>query len=306
MSTFPDGLFQYGGQPVGALWASPWSTARFVDGENGNDNNSGLKPTEAFDTIQAAVTASTRGDVIYIRPQEYTIGSGFTRYLESVTTTIGGVGGASGVDMTNSDISIIGCANTNNPEYGVRWAWTTAAGYNLINPAPALHLENIGFYSEGTTTGGTMNLQNNGTTDTQRGCDGTTIYNCVIKGGLIKAGGGDGLSIQKCRFHAMYDGTYSGGIYAIGSGALNSRRLLILDNIFQTGNSVAGAQAYITVTTYTEVLIARNYFGECAVDAIIGTTSSGLIADNRFWGADEGACITLGSMIACNNLYDTN
>ena len=176
MSRFPDGVFQYGGQPLGSLWASPWSKVLFVDGENGSDGVDGRKPTAALKTIQKAVDLATRGDVIYIRPQHYTIGTGFSRYTESVTTTIGGAGGSSGVHMTNSDISIIGCANTINPEYGVRWSWVTAAGYNLINPAPALHLENIGFYSEGTTTGGTMNLQNNGAADTQRGCDGTTIY----------------------------------------------------------------------------------------------------------------------------------
>jgi len=65
----------------------------FVDGVSGSDNNTGKKPTEAKATIQAAVTLATRGDVIYVRPLAYKIGTGFNRYTEDIAVTLGGSGG---------------------------------------------------------------------------------------------------------------------------------------------------------------------------------------------------------------------
>jgi hypothetical protein len=296
-----DGLFEInnnlrltGSVLASALNASPWATPRFVDGVSGSDTYSGATPDKARATVQSAVTSSARGDIIYIRPLAATYTHGFDRYLESVT-----------VPLATEDLSLIGVTNSLNPEFGPKISWVTAGEYALTSNAPAMHVENLGFYNEG-TEGKSILLSHDATTYLERGGDGATFYNCTIKAGMLVSEGGDGLYIRRCRFHAMYDGTYSGGIYAVSDAGHNPRRLFILDNIFQGGNGTAGAQAYITVTAFTEVLIAANYFAECAVDAIIGSGCSGLIADNHFWGADEGACITLGSMIASNNHYDTN
>ena len=307
MSVFPDGLFQYGGQPVGSrLWASPWSKAYFVDGENGNDNNSGLKPTEALDTIQAAWNKVTRGDVIYIRPQEYTIGSGFTRYTEEVTTTIGGVGGAGGVDMTNADVSIIGCANSTNPEYGVRWKHATdSTGYCLVNVAPTLHVENIGFFAEGAA--GAIHLLSNGATDTQRGIDGTTFYNCVIKGAnMVVADGGDGLTIQNTRFHCKYDGTVAGVAYTCNVSP--GRRFTMRNCEFIEGNGTVASDQFITLTgVITEVVIRDCYFpqvptGNAYVVAAAGC--EGIMANCYFGTADLSTTGIEEGGLLCAAMYD--
>ena len=114
MSIAPDMLFHMGGVPVGgARFSSPWATHWFVDGTDGNDNNDGKTPGTAKATIQAAVTASTGGDVIYIRPQVYTLGTGFARYTEDITVAQAQTAG-SGTEA-NANKSIIGVTQRQYP-----------------------------------------------------------------------------------------------------------------------------------------------------------------------------------------------
>ena len=56
LSTFPDGLYQFGGSPVGpgSSVISAGGTWFWVDPANGNDNNSGTKPAEPLKTLAAA------------------------------------------------------------------------------------------------------------------------------------------------------------------------------------------------------------------------------------------------------------
>jgi len=85
MTTFGDQVFQFGGVPVGSSQIPFMRTTGktyFVDGKSGLDGNTGLKPSEAFATIAAAVTASNGNidwsaspwalsDVIVIAPGVY-------------------------------------------------------------------------------------------------------------------------------------------------------------------------------------------------------------------------------------------
>lgn len=277
-----------------ALNANPWASMRYVDGVDGSESYNGNSPDKSYAKIQTAVTASKRGDIIYIRPLRATYTHGFDRYLESVV-----------VPLATEDLTLIGVTPSLNPEFGPKMSWVTAGEYALTSHAPALHVENLGFYNEG-TEGKSVLLTHDATTYLKRGGDGATFYNCTFKGGMLVSEGGDGLFIKRSRFHAMYDGTYSGGIKAVSDLGHNPRRLFIIENIFQGGNGVAGAQAYITVTYFTEVLIAKNFFGECAVDAIIGSNAKGLIADNHFWGHDEAACMTLGGLVQVDSHFDAN
>ena len=71
MSVFPDGLFQYGGCPVGLdLFPALRKDAKvyFVDPASGSDSNSGLKPDNALDTVAAAYakTVSGQGDIVIL------------------------------------------------------------------------------------------------------------------------------------------------------------------------------------------------------------------------------------------------
>lgn len=65
MTTVSDGLYQYGGMPVGGVF-SP-GQAWFVRPTTGSDGYSGKKPDRAFATLAAALDAATadNGDVVY-------------------------------------------------------------------------------------------------------------------------------------------------------------------------------------------------------------------------------------------------
>jgi hypothetical protein len=293
LSTFPDGLFQYGGQPVGAIWASPWSTVRFVDGGDGNDNNSGLKPTEAKKTIQSAVTASGRSDVIYVRPKTYVVGTGMGRYSEDVTTA-----------LTQNDLSIIGTVNTTNPEFGVRWKPETATA--ITNIAPAFHLENLGFYAEDLKA---VSLLSNGVTDTQRGIDGTTLYNVCIKGGgMTVADGGTGLRLERVRFSPKYNGEVDNA-FTYTCNVAPGRMFTMKNCEFMDGNGTACDDQWISlVGVITEVIIRDCYFGQVPTGnayIVAAAGVEGLIA-NCYFAAANGSttAIEQGGMftVACNDV----
>jgi hypothetical protein len=277
-----------------ALNSSPWAKAWFVDGVSGSDAYEGTAPERSKVTIDAALQLMGRGDVLYIRPKTYTVGTGFARYTETGT-----------LDLLQSDVSIIGVTNSLNPEYGVRWA-KTSAGYCLDNYAPAMHVENIGFFAEGGT--GAVKLWCDGASNLMRGVDGTTFYNCVIKAGRILAlSGGDGLVFRECMFHAAPAGGATGGI-TFSCSATPGRRLRILDCIFQEGNAAAGATEYINIAgVASEVLIDRCRFGLIPTSGkfVLVTSSTGMISNCYFQSADVDLTdsLTLGGLIGVG-LYD--
>jgi hypothetical protein len=67
MTTFGDGVFQYGGTPVGAALDMPWAKHWFVDAKRGSNSNSGKSPTKPLLTMEAAFNKIASGDVIHVR-----------------------------------------------------------------------------------------------------------------------------------------------------------------------------------------------------------------------------------------------
>jgi hypothetical protein len=275
MTIFADMAFDLGGRPLGGgLFSSPWATHYFVDGVNGNDGFDGTAPSRSKATIQSAVTAASRGDVIYVRPQAASVSTGFDRYVESVT-----------VPLATSDLSIIGVTSSINPDFGPKMRYATT-GYCINNYAHALHIENMGFLRGGTSTG-CVNLENDGASNLKRGTDGTTIYNCTFKYGygIYAASGGDGLTIERCRFS---DCDYS--IY-ITCSANPGRRFRIANNFFLANNGSAVANAYITyLAPLTDTLIVGNYFDQKPTAGYYiysnAASNTGLIGNNFFAEAD--------------------
>ena len=80
MSTFPDGLFQYGGAPVGMPYfpaLKKGAKVFFVDPAIGSDTASGLTPTAALDTVEAAYNKTTdkAGDIVVLLGDGSTTGT---------------------------------------------------------------------------------------------------------------------------------------------------------------------------------------------------------------------------------------
>jgi len=282
LSTFPDGVFQYGGQPTGgAYFSSPWATHFFVDYDNGNDGFDGLKPTQAKKTVQSAITAAGRGDVIYVRPRTYTAdASDVNRYIETMT-----------VPYATADLSIIGVSNTNpgNANYGAKLQYTETSGTCLQVNAPACHLENLCIRAEGATNG--AYFCGLGTDDyaTYGGTCGPTVNNVVFRGGtysLNLSDGGYGGYIANCKFEG---GTGLDHAIRLNGNGSPMRRNVIRDCIFSGFNGAANDNAYIRVYSNTDLLIYRCTFEIKPTDTyyIQATgTNLGMIADCYFGEAD--------------------
>ena len=306
MTTFGDQVFEWGGSPVsGGRHTNPWGTHYFVDATNGADRNDGKTPTTAKATIQDAVDDSTadtlsRGDVIYINPQIYHTTQGFTRYTEDVTITAG----ATGTDMTNLNMSLIGVSGGGTGDFlGVRWTQATATA--LTNNAPALHLENIGWFSEGATYG--VNLVRSG--DTAHGTQGTSLYNCAFKGkGLYATGGGDGLTLDRCRFQCAYDGTVAQLNYDCSSNP--GRRFTVRNCEWLDGNGVVSSAQMIDVSApCTEILIRDCFFPQAPTGSVyidLAGANEGVIANCYFGTAnlDTDAHILQGTATIVVACYD--
>jgi hypothetical protein len=304
ITRFPHGVSSFGVPLVGSRFSNPWTTHYFVDGDSGSDGSVGTTPEDAFKTIQKAITISSAGDVIYIRPKTYTIGTGFARYSEDVSVTLGG-GGGSGVTATNANKSLIGVTQRTRPSdfLGVRWTFATAT--QLTVDAPALHIENIGFFSElGTYT---INLRNNGATWTQQGSAGFSIYNCEVKGeAKLYSDGGDGIQIVNCRFQSKYDGT-TGGIQLVGSSN-QVKRAVIQACEFIGGNSYNMATAPINTAAPCWDLIIRDCYFSVDTDTvymvIAGTSNTGMVANCYFGSADINALCT-GLVAGTSGVFGT-
>ena len=197
-----------------------WGTERFVDGIDGVTGRDARSAATAVDTVQAAITASSVGDKIWIRPKAYIVGTGMGRYDELLT-----------VALAKSDLTMIGARNYDNTEFGVR-LYNATASYVLTSAAPCLHLENLAFFAN-TLAYGSLLLQNNGGTLTQRN-DGCTIYNCNFKGGTTGKGvmiqGGQATRIEKCVFNHAAAGKLTIAVPSVSGYNQQIRDCTFLDN----------------------------------------------------------------------------
>jgi len=254
--------------------AMPWGTAWYVDGTNGDDTDTGLGPSNAKATIQSAVTAATGGDVIYIRPLTFDDDYGFNRYTEDVEVA----SGISSGTFVNAGMSLIGVTRpgATGDFLGVRWTHETATA--LTNNAPALALENIGFFSESATYG--VHLVHDGATGTKQGSQGTSFFNCAFKGkGVYTLSGGDGLTYDSCRFQCSYGGTVAEINHSCSANP--GRRLTIRNCEWLDGNGTASSGPMITIAPpCTEILIRDCHFPQ-------KPTSSGNVYISMA-GANEG------------------
>ena len=99
MTTAPDQLQQYGGVPVGINRLGEIFEAGniwFVDGTDGNASYTGKQPDYAFALPSEAVSAASKGGVIYVRPKPPDSVS-LTWYEDSIN-----------IPLTKSNLSIIG------------------------------------------------------------------------------------------------------------------------------------------------------------------------------------------------------
>ena len=307
-SNFRNGVASYGAPVVGGSgrFTGFWrGRVWYVDGTGGSDGNSGRHPNQAFQTLQAAVTAAGTDDTIFIRPQA--VG---TRYTENVVVPV----------TTHAGLSIIGTGNGkgNSVYQACSFRGVLAVDSPIIELRSSYaNVENIHFWSRAAQTHGFgLILRWN----TGSGLNiGSSIVNCSFSqdiddapaaGGVVQSAirmdSTEGQLVESCFFQDCRVGI------SVGSTVSAAYRIAIRNNIFK--GIASNIAADIMLTDVVGIDIHGNVFGHAVPSNAAGTmtkfifvaggaTVTGSVSAN-YQGENEvafGTNNTASSMIACGN-----
>jgi len=249
MSTFPDGLFQYGGQPVGGgRYEGMWGgTVYFVDYDNGGSGTVGHKPSDAGKYLDDAISAATHDSVIYVRPRSPELGAaGAGPYYGGdpgdITPKVAATNWT--IPYTQYGLSIIGTgkgggyagAQRTNLQGG-----TTAGSPVLTINAPYVTIENIGFKPGSSTTGLVLQTFYD---DTATQAFANTYYNVWFRN--VDAQAAYSLRIDAGSYDNVLGCYFTGhksGLQLFG-GSANSTRIVIRGCDFETLAGTATGEIY--------------------------------------------------------------
>lgn len=297
MSTFGDGVYQYGGAPVMsfpsmAMYAGLKKRIQFVDGDNGSDGNNGLAPDSAKKTIQAAVTASGKGGIVYVFPKAATdLAVDPNSYAETVI-----------IPYTHANLTICG-VGTGRTQGGLPQMKIATGSTAMIDVrAPGVTVMNM-CINGASSTGGGIRLSDNGTDPATT----ATSFGFSAFGNYFK----------NCKCHSTH-GSAGGAIYTV-AGSSAPWQVLIENNIFfkNTGGIVVASGS---ASQPQDWVIRNNVFSSSVktdvdVDIYIGTGGVlGLVIDGNVFATmdvptkasgDVGRYIFLGDSngIVSNNMF---
>lgn len=293
MSTVKDGLYQWGGAPVGAVshYAGLWAgRVFFVDGRNGSDGNNGMSPGRAFLTIQKALDSSTLDDTVYIRP--LALGSYYTESAIAPATSTG--------------LSIIGTGNGKGGSVYQACTWRNSS--NSVDDS-ALELrpghsnvENVHFFSRAAQSSG-FGIKAYWNTGSGTNI-GSSIVNCGFSGDLadhpaaagvvqsaIRFDSGEGQLVEDCFFVDCRVGIASGS-------TMNAwKELVVKDCIFN--GLAANIAADLFLADGTNLAVVDCTFGHTVpshaagtmqkyIFCVGGSTVTGSASGNKFGSANAG------------------
>ena len=253
MSTVDDGLYQWGGVPVGSNTMTEMFAGNvwFVDNVNGLAGNSGESPTQALSTITLGVAAAAAGDVIYVR------GTG-TDYDEAVTLSL-------------DRVTLIGVGNTPR-----QVGWNSDADTTCLTiTGRYFRVSGFGFRPDGATTGYAINLADDTTSNNYS-------YDTVIDNNYFRSTG------TTCKAHILANGCpenvkilnniFTWGNYAINNDTFQSKPA--------RGWEVRGNHFLSTLTTGVRLSSARCVFVDNTFAGPGGLNTFG-VSSNAALGANQ-------------------
>lgn len=291
-------------QTVQLYQTTPWATNWFVDGTNGLDGDTGKSPESAKLTLQAAVTAASEGDVIYVRPKGAATDASDFDYYEDGSVT---------VPYAAVNLSIIGVTrHAFKPYYGPWLRHGNGAsdtGYVLLNYAPGLCLENMGFQANSyiRTTYGAVSMyasSTGGAYTTHAGSVAFTIHNCFFRDGQLNINGGYDGVVHGSTFEAS--GTSNTGVWSTDNG-LPTGGHRILSSRFNEMFADNQPLRYIYFVAGQQVNFYINdcYFGLVPADGHymwFGTSNAGQVSNCYF----RHAGVSIGTNDTSDELYSAD
>lgn len=267
----------------------------FVDG-NLSTGGSGTSWEDAFATIQAAVDAASRGDIIMVAPKA-TDGN----YGENVV--IGGGSGATSDEYGLCGLHVMGVTNAvknvrvRAAAASTKYPYTSLAGVSILGASflvccTGIEISNLCIDASGVYTGiywgdGSRPLSYTGQSDAMNG----RVHDCSFKYGTNGIDYDGASSDQHC--HNNYFYKQSDVAVYIGEGGLqHSKRIHVYDNL------IMGAEDYgVFVYSHAECedhLIARNIIKDQKTDTT-EVTNPVLAAEATKTNA------VVGNWCACDN-----
>lgn len=283
----------------------------YVDSDNGNDtDNSGETMGKAKKTIQAAVTAASSWDVIYVRPKAMATGATDpANYTENIVIP---------ADKEGLQIIGVGTGRVQGGLPQLKVGSTTTQALLTVR-APAFAVRGMGINGAGATGGGIL-LDDDGSTKTAFGfsienchfknCVGTTATNAATGGAIQWAAGGGAFQgfIGNNRFYKNV-----GDIVAPVSMATIPQDIIIQDNVFSGPAASVDCNIYVGTGGINGIEIDNNKF-PCNPNIGSGTNASflvltdcvGMLADNKFAAQTaEGVTTEIKFGAAQENLVPT-
>jgi len=286
MTTFGDRVYHLGGVPVGEpRYSSPWADHYYIDNDNGNDDNEGKRPDAAFATLTQAVTKAGTDDIIYVRAKGAATDASDYDYIEEADQVL--------VPYASVNLSIIGVtAHRRNPYMGA-WFQHGAddgdTGYVLLNYAPGLTLENLGFSAKDyiRTSYGAVHMYS-AAYATTAGSVGFSVYNCFFRDGQLNVSGGYDSCTDNCTFKAS--GSANSGWWQTSNSVPSGGHQVINSHFGEMfGDNQALRYIYSVAGAHKDMLFANCTFGIVPADnhyCWFGATNTGIAANCYFASTD--------------------
>jgi len=309
MGTTFEGLFQYGGQPVGGmLGSSPFGNAFFVSYGRGSDANDGKSPLRPFKTFSKAIATvvSDHNDVIYIDGDDSVVETAMVSIPKNRITVIGCNGfpghygqGAKihlGVTTAATDIATVQNTGVRNCFVGIKFtnANTVAEGiYGFAEGGEYTRFFNCEFYKE-------TDLDVTTASEFLHNGDSTQFYNCtfgssaniiadnVIRPNVSVTATLDGKKcrdtyFENCIFLAKSGGTEH--VFVYGANATDVERMLLMNGCMFINSTLAAADpahavGFGAAQTQGAVLLKDCATAKCTVlaQASVGITVVGVVS----------------------------
>jgi len=316
LSTFPDGVYQYGGVPVGVGRLADIFQAGniwFVDGTNGSAAYTGKKPDNAFALPTTAVSAASREGVIYIKPMS-NVACDDVYYSDNIT-----------VDVTRPMLQFIGAGAGTVPGYrgSAQIRPSTAASHIFTIQAAGVVIQNLHLNQTGATAASCpIYSQRLGYT----GAVSLQVRNCRFIANVTDCEAA--IALKSCQYSIVEDNIFLDCVVGVKMEATSGspQGYTIRRNIFEGLVLTRDADILITMTDINSRghVIADNIFADGLPNsasarfrrfifdtAAATSVATGIVTRNSFatatadsMGTTGAACKLAAGWFAAGNLYE--
>lgn len=275
MTTFGDGVFQYGGAPVGTELAKPWAKHWFVDAKRGSDANSGRSPLKPKLTMSSAFGVVGSGDVIHVRG----------KVREQLTTPTGvfdvTIYGGPNLPRHADDHTESGRKRGSSAATWTAPASGSAAGALLNINQQGWRVEGVCFQISGSATRCIELIKTDDSGDDERDGGHFKLVNCKLQND-ISSPAQIGLALRGGQgFIGLYNNLFMGFAEGVGVTGATGGQQGWHEYI---GNRFDHCAEGVDVALYHSLVKGNAFHTDCVIGLELGSGAANIITENQFLG----------------------